>query len=103
MTDMLHKPNGWDEPLNQMTDDEWKEYFRLRKELDVEMTDEDIDNLIQKVTDLYISEKKDESAELALKIPLDPLFACSYKLFLGLKEIQRFNLSLAKKEFPGEF
>ena len=45
MTDMLHKPNGWDEPLNQMTDDEWKEYFRLRKELDVEMTEEELNML----------------------------------------------------------
>ena len=25
MTDMLHKPIGWDEPLNQMTEEEWKE------------------------------------------------------------------------------
>ena len=30
MTDMLHKPIGWDDPLNQMTDGEWQEYFRLR-------------------------------------------------------------------------
>ena len=35
MTDMLHKPNGWDSPLNQMTEEEWKEYFRLREDLDM--------------------------------------------------------------------
>ena len=42
MTDMLHKPIGWDDPLNQMTEEEWKEYFRLREELDVEMNNEEI-------------------------------------------------------------
>ena len=26
MTDMLHKPIGWDDPLNQMSEEEWKEY-----------------------------------------------------------------------------
>ena len=103
MTDMLHKPNGWDEPLNQMTDDEWKEYFRLRKELDVEMTDEDIDNLIQKVTDLYISGKKNEAYALLKKIPLQARLVFKLKKTEGLKEVMNFNLSLAKKEFPGEF
>ena len=24
MTDMNHKPNGWNEPLNRMTEEEWK-------------------------------------------------------------------------------
>ena len=37
MTDMLHKPNGWNEPQNIMSEDEWREYFRLREVLDVEM------------------------------------------------------------------
>ena len=40
MTDMLHKPNGWNEPLNQMTEEEWQEYFRLREDLDVEYSEE---------------------------------------------------------------
>ena len=43
MTDMQHKPNGWNEPLNRMTEEEWKEYFRLREQLDVEYTEEELD------------------------------------------------------------
>ena len=53
MTDMQHKPNGWNEPLNQMTEDEWKEYFRLRVELDVEMSDEEVLDSLKKVNMLF--------------------------------------------------
>ena len=49
MTDMLHKPIGWDDPLNQMTEEEWKEYFRLREDLDVEMSEEEIVKTLKKV------------------------------------------------------
>ena len=42
MTDMLHKPNGWNEPQNIMSEDEWREYFRLREVLDVEMNEEEL-------------------------------------------------------------
>ena len=31
MTDMEHKPNGWNLPINQMTEEEWKDYFECRK------------------------------------------------------------------------
>ena len=50
MTDIQHKPNGWNEPLNQMTEDEWKEYFCLRKELDVEMTEEELNKLSEQIS-----------------------------------------------------
>ena len=33
MTDMEHKPNGWNLPINQMTDDEWTDYFECRKNM----------------------------------------------------------------------
>ena len=62
MTDMLHKPIGWDEPLNQMTEEEWKEYFRLRKELDVEYSEEELKALIEKAMKLHISGKTEESS-----------------------------------------
>ena len=42
MTDLLHKPKGWDDPINQMSEEDWKEYFRLREELDVEYTKEEL-------------------------------------------------------------
>ena len=103
MTDMLHKPIGWGETLNKMTEAEWKEYFRLRKELDVEYSEEELKALIEKAMKLYISGKTEESSNLALKIPLRPFFACSLKQTLGLREIMKANLSLAKKAFPNEF
>ena len=52
MTDMLHKPNGWNEPLNQMTEEEWQEYFRLREDLDVEYSEEELDEALLKINQL---------------------------------------------------
>ena len=63
MTDMQHKPNGWNEPLNQMTEDEWKEYFRLRDELDVEMSDEEVLDSLKKVNMLLTNHKEKEAQD----------------------------------------
>lgn len=52
MTDLLHKPKGWNDPINQMSEEEWKEYFRLREELDVEMSMEEIIATLRKIDDL---------------------------------------------------
>ena len=52
MTDLLHKPKGWNDPINQMSAEEWKEYFRLREELDVEMSMEEIIATLRKIDDL---------------------------------------------------
>ena len=73
MTDMSHKPNGWDSPLNQMTEEEWKEYFRLREELDVEMSDEEIDRAYIKSDELLEAHKENEAYALLKKIPLQAL------------------------------
>ena len=103
MTNMQHKPNGWNEPLNRMTEDEWKEYFRIREELDVEMTEEEIKehfNLIEKL----LSEGKEKDANCIYKlIPLGANCAYFIKKCHGLDAVSHFNLSEAKKEFPGEF
>ena len=103
MTDMQHKPNGWTEPLNRMTEDEWKEYFRLREELDVEMSKEEIIANLRKVDDLLAQNKRQEANELLGIIPTHPRLAYAWKLGLGLKEVMHLNLSLAKKEYPDEF
>ena len=103
MTDMLHKPNGWDSPLNQMTEEEWKEYFCLREELDVEMSDEEIDRAYIKSDELLEAHKENEAYALLKKIPLQARLVFKLKKTEGLKEVMNFNLSLAKKEFPGEF
>ena len=103
MTDMQHKPNGWNVPLNRMTEEEWKEYFRLREELDVEYTEAEIDEALLKINE-YLKNKQDrEAEELLAKIPTDPRLAYKIKIGLGLKEVMYLNLSDAKKEFPGEF
>ena len=103
MTDMLHKPIGWDDPLNQMTDGEWQEYFRLRKELDVEMSEDEIDRAYLKADKLLESHKEKEAYALMKQIPLQPRLDLKLKKTEGLKEVMYFNLSLAKKEFPNEF
>ena len=38
MTDMERKPNGWNLPINQMTDEEWKDYFECRKKYDIKLS-----------------------------------------------------------------
>lgn len=30
MTDMEHKPNGRNLPINQMTDEEWEDYYNRK-------------------------------------------------------------------------
>lgn len=103
MTDMQHKPNGWNEPLNQMTEDEWKEYFRLREELDVEMSDEEVLDSLKKVNMLLTNHKEKEAQDLMAIIPVDSRLAYFWKKGLGLKEVMYLNLSEAKRDFPNEF
>ena len=103
MTNMQHKPNGWNEPLNQMTEDEWKEYFRLREELDVEMSKEEIVATLRKIDELLEQNRHQEAEELMGIIPVPPRLAYAWKLCGGLKEVIDFNLSQAKKEYPDEF
>ena len=103
MTDLLHKPNGWNEPLNQMTEEEWQEYFRLREDLDVEYSEEELEKALLKINELLKNKCDREAEELMFSIPLEPFYAYRLKLGLGLKEVMYHNLSSAKKEFPGEF
>ena len=103
MTDMLHKPNGWNSPLNQMTEDEWKEYFRLREELDVEMSEDEVADALNKVNELLTQHKESEAQDLMSIIPVDPRLAYSWKKCGGLKEVMYLNLSEAKRTFPDEF
>ena len=103
MTDMQHKPNGWNEPLNRMTEDEWKEYFRLREELDVEMSEEEMSKAYDKVDELLDHHKDHEAFPLMKKIPFQPRLAYVLKLGMGLKEVMFYNLSEAKREYPNEF
>ena len=100
---MQHKPNGWNEPLNQMTEDEWKEYFRLRDELDVEFSEEEIVDALEKVNNLLDQNKIKEADRLALTVPIEARLAYFWKKCGGLKEVMYLNLSEAKKEFPNEF
>ena len=85
MTNMQHKPNGWNEPLNQMTDDEWKEYFRLRDELDVEYTEEEISELLEQAS--AITEFNEQKKSLLKKLPIVPAIAYATKLSSGLKDL----------------
>ena len=56
MTDLQHKPKGWNEPLNCMTDEEWKEYFHLRQVLDVEMSEDEQRDLLDKIDLALVNE-----------------------------------------------
>ncbi|WP_202108054.1 hypothetical protein [Succinivibrio dextrinosolvens] len=33
MTDMEHKPNGWNIPINKMTDEEWEDYYNRKADI----------------------------------------------------------------------
>ena len=96
-----NKPKGWNEPLNRMSEEEWQEYFRLREELDVQMSDNEIKQILDKTSSL--SEFSEEKINLLKKLPLLPSIAYGIKLMGGLKEIMHSNLSLAKKVYPDEF
>ena len=50
---MLHKPNGWNSPLNQMSDEEWQGYFRLREEIDVEVSEDEVADAIINMAQRY--------------------------------------------------
>ena len=103
MTDLLHKPKGWEDPINQMSEEEWKEYFRLREELDVEMNNEEIIAALRKVDELLEQNRHQEANSLMGIIPVHPRLAYAWKLCGGFKEVKDFNLSEAKKEYPEEF
>ena len=103
MTDMIHKPNGWNSSLNQMTEDEWKEYFRLREEFDIEMSKEEILDALQKVDEFLISHRYKEADEFVAIIPVTSRLAYFLKRVGGFKEVMYLNLSEAKKDFPNEF
>ena len=102
MTDMEHKPNGWNLPINQMTEEEWKDYFECRKKYDIKLSDEEIKKIIKNAMS-FIDTDHDKYMEESLKIPVPPNLAISYKAFNGLKAMKKFNLSLAKETYPDEF
>ena len=103
MTDIQHKPKGWNEPQNIMSEDEWREYFRLREVLDVEMNEEELKSSLLKVNELLKAGKKEEAKELMFTIPTHPRYAYQLKKGLGIKEVMYLNLSEAKKVYPNEF
>ena len=103
MTDINHKPKCWNEPLNQMTEDEWKEYFRLRDALDTEMSQSDIDCILECVENLIKKKATTDAMHLMGKIPLEPHYALGMKYGLGLRSVMYNNLSKAKEVFPDEF
>ena len=103
MTDMLHMPNDWISPLNHMTEDEWKEYFHLRQVLDVEMSEDEQSDLLDKIDLALVNEDYDLVDVLASKLPLEAHYAYGLKLGLGLRFLKNNNLSEAKKVYPDEF
>ena len=103
MTDLQHKPKGWNEPLNCMTDAEWKEYFLLRQVLDVEMSEDEQRDLLDKIDLALVNEDYDLVDALASKLPLEAHYAYGLKLGLGLRFLKNNNLSEAKKAYPDEF
>lgn len=87
----------------EMTEADWEEYFKCRKKYDVEYTKEQRTESCRKAGKLFAKVKKIEADDLIRKLPLAPLVTFNLKTFAGLKNIQHFNLFLAKKAFPDEF
>ena len=101
MTDMEHKPNGWNLLTNQMTEEEWKDYFECRKKYDIRLSDEEIKKISREACNFL--KNKEKYLELTKKLPLFPGLAISAKAWHGLKEIKDYNLSWAKEVYPDEF
>ena len=101
MTDMEHKPNGWNLPINQMTEEEWIDYFECRKKYDIKKTREEITQTSIEACKFIDDEYK--YVEITKKNPLIPDIAIAAKACHGLKFIKDFNLSWAKEVYPDEF
>ncbi|SFS32832.1 hypothetical protein SAMN02910357_00163 [Succinivibrio dextrinosolvens] len=101
MTDMEHKPNGWNLLTNQMTEEQWKDYFECRKKYDIKLSDEEIKDILTKT--LEFIDDQDKYVEISKKVPLLPGSAIVFKAFHGLKAMKDYNLSLAKEVYPDEF
>ncbi|SFS32854.1 hypothetical protein SAMN02910357_00165 [Succinivibrio dextrinosolvens] len=101
MTDMEHKPNGWNLPINQMTEEEWKEYFECRKKYDIHLSEKEIAENLIKANKVRADQRK--YIEISRKIPLLPSIAIVSKAFEGLKALRDYNLSWAKEVYPDEF
>ena len=90
-----------------MTDEEWKEYFHLRQVLDVEMSEDEQRDLLDKIDLALVNEDYDLVDALvdalASKLPLEAHYAYGLKLGLGLRFLKNNNLSEAKKAYPDEF
>lgn len=102
MTDMEHKPNGWNLPINQMTEEEWKDYFECRKKYDIKLSVDEEKTQYEKIMSfLHVNGKN--FIEESKKMPVLPNMAISYKCFHGLKAMKDFNLYWAKEVYPDEF
>lgn len=58
MTDIEHKPNGWNLPINQMTEEEWKDYFECRKKYDIRLSDEEIKKISREACNFLKNKEK---------------------------------------------
>ena len=88
---------------SEMTEADWKEYFECRKKYDVEYTKEQRTECCNRAGKLFAEGKKEDADKIIGSLPIAPLVAFNLKTFAGLKNIQTFNLSEAKKVFPDEF
>ena len=75
MTDLVQKAKGWEDPINQMAEEEWKEYFRLREELDVEMSEDEIVSSLKNVNSLLKNDNQHEPKTILPIIPAHPRLA----------------------------
>ena len=101
MTDMEQKPNGWNLPINQMTEEEWIDYFECRKKYDIKLSDKERKAISDEAYN-YLH-NKEKFVEISKKNPLLPGLAIAAKACHGLKKIKDYNLSWAKEVYPDEF
>ena len=100
MTDLLHKPKGWEDPINQMSEEEWKEYFRLREELDVEMSEDEIVSSLKKVNSLLKKDNRHEAKTILAIIPAHPRLAYRWKKNDGTKGSNVLKFVIGKEGVP---
>lgn len=83
------------------TEQEWQEYFELRKIYDKSM-DEDSKLKLLDALDA-IGYKDSRFVKWGKLYPLPPILAYRMKHIAGLKRVQAFNLYEAKAAYPEEF
>lgn len=87
----------------QMTTQDWEEYFAKRAQLDKPLPREEAEALLLKGAALLREKNKAECFRVTAPIPMPAAWALAVKDAHGFKMVWDWNLYEAKKAYPDEF